>query len=351
MPTSTSTFDPSLDDSNGDNKIHFGKLASTIAAGENPFETSGSVYVSADVFVGLDTPFGSITVFHENIGYALLASFDTAQRPPQPLTDGSTIIIDKEARDEKIQVHMVQIPSADANDPHAYDEAIEVDYQAVGADQPDRIEQYPVAHYSNGIAADLAHYNLIATNGSNTGNQTIIVSNIVGDGEGDAVNAVLIGGLGDDTLEYHGAGHALLIGAEGDNNLRADNPNGAETGAIDIRRHDRCHPTVSVDDQLTGLDSVLARMAASGDYRAGTDRCGRSNLLSAIGQGDFLEGGTGKNDLQGGGTDTFVGGPVENDFTLYKAASGGSGQGTVLTVPGAVNNLTLDRSTLGRTSR
>jgi hypothetical protein len=127
---------------------------------------------------------------------------------------------------ETIRVQQVKLVDA-ANDPldQDYDSAIEVQY-------PDHKVDYLTAHYhkgatsgSWGVTQDYAHYNLIATdpptaNGAPVpvvGDQTITVGDLNGDGEGTPVNAVLIGGDGNDVLQYRGRGHAVLIGGGGNN--------------------------------------------------------------------------------------------------------------------------------------
>src|SRR5262249_33526549 len=105
-----------------------------------------------------------------------------------------------------------------------FDSAIEIDYSS-GTRQ-----HYLVAHYVKDQSApggyratqDFHHFNLIATDGSyGGGRQTILISNIAGDGEGTPLNALLVGG-DDDVLEYHGTGHAIIIGGGSSISLWAD---------------------------------------------------------------------------------------------------------------------------------
>ena len=107
------------------------------------------------------------------------------------------------------------------------------------------------------------HYNLIATVPPpqsdplstllGTGKQTISVGDIYGDAGGAPVNAVLVGGGDDDTLEYDGHGKAVLIGGGGNNSLRAFN--NAAQSCLCIRQYDRSVSLRRQHDQLLDAES------------------------------------------------------------------------------------------------
>jgi hypothetical protein len=204
----------------------------------NPFAVihgTGKVWLGASIIAGFHTFLGDVTLFSITLAYDELLNFDSNVQnniyQPNP-TEPNVIRIHKSNTDETIRVHQVSLPDA-GGDPidQAYDSAIEVVY-------PDHKEDYLTAHYvkqgNNFVATnDLGHYNLVATDGNyGGGKQTIIVDPLIGDGEGTPVNAVLIGGSDDDTLEYHAAGHAVIVGGAGNNTLRSDATKGMGTGSV-----------------------------------------------------------------------------------------------------------------------
>ena len=164
------------------------------------------------------------------------------------------------------------------------------------------------------------HYHLIATvpppsNLVNDllgiGKQTIGVGDIYGDASGAPVNAVLIGGGDDDTLEYDGHGQAVLIGGAGNNSLRAFNNsaqavyvfgNTIDPSVFDVNKINFAVPGAIQDQIQSSVQSP------SSDHT--------SDVLAGAGSSVFLGGGPWDDFLEGPGTATFVGGAGKNEFQV-----------------------------------
>jgi len=239
--------DPSLND--GQQRVRLSALDQAINQGQIPFAASGSIYVTADIAVVIPTFWGNIVLAHVNLGHLTIVDFG-ADGHPAPEDDGNTIYVQKTDAARKVYVRMATLSTPTADDPKAFTKAILVEY-------PDVKEYYPVAKYThdeNGVLLPPEHirdYNLIATKQAyhtvfvnlvahyvpydETGDQTIIVEDLTWDGQLTPVNAVLIGGTGNDTLEYQGAGKAILIGAGGDDILQSTNPNAASVAEFGDR--------------------------------------------------------------------------------------------------------------------
>jgi hypothetical protein len=271
----------------------------------------------------------------------------------------------------------------DLSDPKAYIEAIVVSYS-------DHTETYPVAYYHhvNGalvgmnleqryvdasfpglpdvkvgvfktISGDATddlftpiHYNLIATLPPppdplnellGIGKQTIDIGDIYGDATGAPVNAVLIGGGDDDTLEYDGHGKAVLIGGGGNNSLRAFNNaaqgvyvfgNTIDPSVFDASTIDFPMPS-QIQDQI---QSSVQSPNSPPDHT--------SDVLAGAGSRVFLGGGPWDNFFEGPGTATFIGGAGQNEFRIEAKLTDPSipfVPGSLVDNPSATNTVILDR--------
>lgn len=272
----------------------------------------------------------------------------------------------------------------DQSDPKAYLEAIVVSYA-------DHTETYPVAYYHhvNGallgmnleqryvdanfpglptvkvgvfktVSGDATddlftpiHYNLISTQPPppdplneilGIGKQTISIGDIYGDATGAPVNAVLIGGGDDDTLEYDGHGKAVLIGGGGNNSLRAFNNaaqgvyvfgNTIDPSAFDASTINFPMPS-EIHDQI---QSSVQSPASPPDHT--------SDVLAGAGSSVFLGGGPWDNFFEGPGTATFVGGAGQNEFRMEAKLTDPSVPfvpGSLIDNPSATNTVILDRN-------
>ncbi len=273
----------------------------------------------------------------------------------------------------------------DTSDPKAYIEAIVVTY-------PDHTEAYPVAYYHHvngqlvglnleqrwvdekiptptgfqeftagifktvdGDSADpgfdLVHYNLITavppppdpiTGVVGLGKQTISIGDIYGDASGAPVNAVLIGGADDDTLEYDGHGKAVLIGGDGNNSLRAFN-----NAAQGVYVFGNTVNTSFDTNKLNFLPSDIQSQIESYVQAPSGSPPHTSDVVAGAGSDVYLDGGPWDNFLDGPATATFIGGGGKDEFRVEARLTDQSipfVPGTLIDDPTADNTVIIDRN-------
>jgi hypothetical protein len=362
-------LDPSLDgifsdgsfvdnDPENAHRVRAGGLSQSLEDGAIPFTASGNI--SVDASLSVEDPFFGATLFSVQLAHIVVFEFTpSAPKIIYPATNGGTIYIKKPNADETIHVYMMRQQLArddfslvsavpdynplDTTDPAPYETFIDVDY---GFGQHER---YAVAQfwYENGqlYHRTIHAFNMVATEQAYTStysdptgpipgvvytldaedhNQKIVVDNLQGDDLGAPVNAILIGGSGDDDLEYHGTGSALLIGADGSNTLIAD----AARGKVTIYGN-TIDPATPLDPNTLGF-TLPPKDTFPGDAEPSyQDRItavtrdvaphGLSllhNLLVANGTESFLEGGPQSNVFDGSPTSTYRGGSGNNLFLV-----------------------------------
>ncbi len=346
-------LDPNLNDAQ--QRVRLSALEQQIEHGDNPFSAGGSLYITADLSVIIPTFWGDITLAHVNLGHLNIVDFGGTENGP-PTSDGHTIYVHKSATNEKIYVRMTQFSAPDPEDPKAYTKAILVEY-------PDHKEVFPVAHYFHDpvlgdLIAHIADYDLIATDRAyhfdnsfppqlvqdeEVGDQTIIVDDLTWEGQDFPVNAVLIGGSGNDALEYQGAGRAILIGAGGDDILQSTNPNAASVTAFG----DRIDVGQTGYIDYSGLPPEVVGLINAQVSQAGEPLMHgpHGDFLSAADAHDILIGGIGTNLLEGGSSTTFIGGPTINEYKVaLKYSTDNPEQGHVLTNGGTRNTVLFERT-------
>ncbi|HEY2827515.1 MAG TPA: hypothetical protein VGJ04_07950, partial [Pirellulales bacterium] len=269
----------------------------------------------------------------------------------------------------------------DDNDPKSYIEAIVVTY-------PDHTETYPVAYYNHDAQGKLVghsleqrwieediptptgvnkftvgifkladsnplftpiHYNTIVavppasdpiTGLIGLGKQTISIADIYGDATGAAVNAVLVGGDDDDTLEYDGHGKAVLIGGDGNNSLRAFNK--SATGVYVFGN------TIDPSFDMNKLSFVPSDdQSVVQSYVQSPGSAHTKDVVAGAGSDVYLDGGPWDNFLDGPATATFIGGKGENDFRVEARLTDPSVPfvpGQLIDQAGAANTVIIDRN-------
>jgi hypothetical protein len=325
-------LNPALDDSN--NLVHLNDIIQTIA-GPNPFsvfQASGILYASLDFFYGLDVPFGpSIKLFSYNIANSVIYDFTSDQNPPsvpQGSSDDNNVVY----------VHMSDISSnvvvesgTRTHTDGRVDYGILVDYGGV-------YQFYSIAtldSHGNQIPETYDRpYNLIATDMPKDssgnyraahGNHNIDIDASVKDylhyANETGIDAILIGGDGDDQFTYDGGGTAMLVGGGGNNTLSgARIEYGGGTGS-------------DWQDNWSGYSSTAVPMDIAAELNSQEDSTlGGQDYLTGTPQADLLIGGAGTNFFVGlGGSDTIVGGPnadtLEVDNALQASAGTVSFQG------------------------
>ncbi len=350
--------DPNLND--GQQRVRLSALDQAISEGQIPFAASGSIYVTADIAVVIPTFWGNIVLAHVNLGHLTIVDFG-ADGHPAPEDDGNTIFVQKTDAARKVYVRMATLSTPTADDPRAFTKAILVEY-------PDLKEYYPVAKYThdaNGVLLPPEHirdYNLIATKQAyhvvidadlqahyvpydETGDQTIIVEDLTWDGQLAPVDAVLIGGAGNDTLEYQGAGKAVLIGAGGDDILQSTNPNAAsvaefgdriaanQTGYYASGWPTEVQNRIDAQIEADGQPPIVHVAGAPGDF------------MSGAGPHVVLAGGSGANLLEGGTSTTFLGGSGINEYKVsLKLSANNPTEGHILVGQSAHNTVIFERT-------
>jgi hypothetical protein len=343
-------LDPTLDDAQM--HVRLASLTDVLGEGSDPFTASGSIYIAADLQVIIPTFFADIVLADIKLAHITLIDFDSNHDTPG-YTTNDTIFIEKESENENISVKMQQLDPSIFNtdtakltvsgpaDPKAYVQAIVVSY-------PDHKVSYPIGyfHHVNGtlVGEDLEasfssgifqfktitngtadngwtpiHYNLVATRpaldtfGLESGNQTISVGDIVGDAHGTPVNAVLIGGSGNDILEYQGRGKAVLIGAGGDDKLRAFNQQVQLVDEFGDFIDTNAFNTNTINFPMPA--DTRSQIVAHAGVPIGPPPH-TSNVLAAAGADVFLGGGRWDNFFEGGSIATYVGGAGKNEFKI-----------------------------------
>ena len=380
-------LDPTLDDAQ--QRVRLGALADELGDGSDPFTASGSIFVAADLQIVIPAIFGDIVLADVQLAHITLVDFDSNDDSPQ-YTTNSTIFIDKDSDSENIDVKMEQEDPSSFDtsfsqfnvtgtvDPKAFVEAIVVSY-------PDHKVSYPIGYFQhvngNLVGEDLEvqttgglftefqpitggtpddgwtpiHYNLVATTPAldlfndpepETGSQTISVGDLVGDADGTPVNAVLIGGSGNDILEYQGHGKAVLIGGGGDDKLRAFNQQAQQVDEFG----DDIDPSVFNVNTITfpmpdeTRQRILAHVVTPSGPPAQT-----SNVLAGAGANVFLEGGGWDNFFEGGSVATYVGGAGQNEFKIEAKLADPNEPvvpGDIIADPTADNTVIVDRTGL-----
>jgi RTX calcium-binding nonapeptide repeat (4 copies) len=344
------TIAPSKDDKppdpDGVTRAHLDKL---LDSSTGPlFAASGEVDATLDLSYGFTFPvLGTVTLFSYNIANAVIYRFaigaDSSDQDSAPFTH--TILINETDGDQTIHVHQktkvnYTYEGFPDNDPRNYttEYYIVVDY---GTSQ----DAYYIGTktYDTGrhgwVWQPGARYDFVATapfpDGKEpTGDHTIIVdANAVGGYEGGVnpatgelvqphpLDAILIGGIGNDDLEYHANGQAMLVGGGGSNTLiggRTEYGNYPDlylvnsTGVLNLYPEflppfDTGPFTATAPDPLAGVKRSLALLIGKGPKGTGF------NTLVGTPRNDLLVGGPAGNNIDGqGGSDREYGG-VGND--------------------------------------
>ncbi len=350
--------DPNLND--GQQRVRLSALDQAISEGQIPFAASGSIYVTADIAVVIPTFWGNIVLAHVNLGHLTIVDFG-ADGHPAPEDDGNTIFVQKTDAARKVYVRMATLSTPTADDPRAFTKAILVEY-------PDLKEYYPVAKYThdaNGVLLPPEHirdYNLIATKQAyhvvidvnlqahyvpydETGDQTIIVEDLTWDGQLAPVDAVLIGGAGNDTLEYQGAGKAVLIGAGGDDILQSTNPNAASVAEFGDRIAANQTAYYATGWPTEVQNRIDAQIETDGEAPLVHAPGAPGDFMSGAGSHVVLAGGSGANLLEGGTSTTFLGGSGTNEYKVsLKLSANNPTEGHILVGQSAHNTVIFERT-------
>ena len=287
------------------------------------FNLSGDIALNFQINVGVELGFVTLNAFSINIGPITLFSFGTQSASPQVPDTAPTIFINEtnanantsSNKDKGIVVHETTLPDFNPFQPDVTIEAIEVDY-------PDGTKDiYPTGAIDTTTNQPLKdnpwpQYTQIVTetNGSTSspemdptaitqGQSIVIDSNVVSYNASDQpepVNAVLIGGEGDDDLEYYASGSAILIGNGGNNTLI-----GGSKGTVyafgDLMGLGVRNPLLSPPAWYTMLPTWLQNEISLSEFGNPSD-VGTNQVLGGSGNGDFLEGGACHNSFQESGS-------------------------------------------------
>jgi hypothetical protein len=349
--------DPNLNSAG--ERVRLSALDQAIEQGQIPFAASGSIFVTADIAVVIPTFWGNIVLAHVNLGHLTIVDFG-ADGSPTPADDGNTIFVQKTDANEKIFVRMTTLSTPTADDPKAFTKAILVEY-------PDHKDIFPAAKYThdeNGVLRPPEHirdYNLIATKQAyhfvsvggvphyvpydETGDQTIVVEDLTWDGQIVPVNSVLIGGTGNDTLEYQGAGKAILIGAGGDDILQSTNLNAASVAAFADRIAANQTGYYETGWPAEVQNRIDAQIEANGQPPIVHVQGGHGDFMSGAGPHVVLAGGSGKNLLDAGTSAIFLGGSGPNQYKVsLKLSTGSLLQGHIIVGQSAHNAVIFERT-------
>jgi Ca2+-binding RTX toxin-like protein len=344
----------SLAGADGDGRVHLDQLVNQIAT--DPlclFDGDVSIYASLDLSYGFDTPLGSVTLFSLNLVHATLYDSALGCNPPPselPVTRG-TIFLHMTGDTEVIKVHnFISVQSNDGNGTfyHA-SRGIEVDYI-----NPLKREFYYLADTTdeNPSGTDITTprpgtaITLIATDAVALGNHTIDITGdtyvyrgfythpadltginegggLDGDGNGGHVNAVLVGGDGNNAFTYMAGGAAILVGGGGDNYLSGGQLEFG--GRIPFGRATPFPIPIpdTVQNELNGQTVIpgFTPQASGNDTLIGTP--GADTLVGGDGTNRF-DGLSGSDQEYGGsGNDTFS---VGNDYQGSPTIYGGAGK-------------------------
>jgi hypothetical protein len=317
----------------------------------NLFTLSGEIDLGFSINVGLELGFIHVTVFSVNIGPFVIVSFEPPS--PQPQSTAPTIYINETNTNETI--HVKQITYPDPANPSLTISAIEVDY-------PEYDEVYPTGEFGpNGFVNPHGspQYSQFVTRSVPTPIVTPLetlyeqepivdpqsidiepgVTSYNAAGQPTPVNALLIGGAGDDDLEYDGSGQAVLIGAGGNNTLA-----GGGNAVSVIEFGNTIDPTVdsplspfsgsNVPAWLAALPSVLGQIAP---YLGTPTDTTTDDTFSGDGGADFFEGGAGTNNFQESGNNfTLVAQGQVANVVEYTTPTEGDSPGAETSSPGII---------------
>ncbi len=314
----------------------------------NVFNLGGEIDLGFTINVGLELGFIHVTLFTVNIGPFVIVSFEPPS--PQPLSTPPTIYINETNTSEDIHVEQLTFP--DPNIPGQTDSAIEVVYPtyneiymtgASNANGPISPNPYPTYKQIVTRVVDTPIVTPLLTLYEPepiVQPQSITIAPDVtsydAQGQPMPINAVLIGGAGDDDLEYDASGQAVLIGAGGNNTLGA----GGKAGSV-IEYGDTIDPDVA--SPLSGSDVPAwinslptdVRQELAQELSVATDTT-TNDTFAGTGGADFFEGGAGSNNFQESGNNfTLMAlGQVANVFEYTTPT--GSNSGSESSTPGQI---------------
>ena len=308
------------------------------------FKLGGSIDLEFSINVGIELGFVNVNVFSINIGPFVLVSFDLSSGNTTPST-APTIFLNENNTAEKISVHQTTYP--DPSTANQTDEAIEVDYpnqppvlyptgainttthQPISPDPWPTYTQIVTITNGNPFAPEMQPSVLSRTAGQSIDIASDVTSYNHDTGAAQPINAVLIGGEGDDDLEYDASGNAMLIG-NGGNNTLIGGGSGTVYAYADTIDPEQPDPLLSNPAWFSQLPAWLQDDIVSTEGEVGVpDDFNSSQTLAGAGNGDFLEGGAGENQFEENGDNFAVvtEGNVSNSVQVASAStSSGSGQ-------------------------
>lgn len=323
----TGTLGADLKDPNNDGKVYLDELEYTLNLGpECVFDLSGSldVFLAAYIKVGIDTPFGFVTLFKDRfqLADATLLDWRAVTCPPKAPDlahiDGDTLYLHMGA-----DAHLVSNETTDGDEVFL----IGMGYDENGVALTDTITVSAYHASETFSRADLAGVSYIRFDGGE-GNDTVIatpditlaiigrggngndqliggigVNTLYGDAGSDLLsgrlaNDVLDGGADDDFL-YGFGGNDSLVGGTGNDALYGEDDSG---DLVAFSRDNAAFKAGEVGhDTISGKDGDDLISAGSGDDRVdGGD--GDDNIQAGAGK-DTAEGGAGNDQIMGGDDD------------------------------------------------
>ena len=336
-------LDPTLDDAQ--QRVRLGSLADELGDGSDPFTASGSIFVAADLQIVIPGILWRHCAGRRPARTYYLGRFRQQRRSPQYNTN-NTILIDKDSDSENISVkmeargsrelrhrlavhrlgggrseglcrgHRRVVPRSQGVVPgrvlpaHQWQlvgEALEVQTSDPLFTTFSRLQRHPRPGWTPitttwWLTTQPSIYS--TTRSLKPETKTISVGYIVGDAHGTPVNAVLIGGSGNEFWKQ-GHGKAVLIGGGGDDKLRAFNQQAQQVDEFG----DDIDPSVFNVNTINFAmpDDTRQRILAHVVTPSGTP-AQTSNVLAGAFANVFLEGGSWDNFFEGGSVATFVGG-------------------------------------------
>jgi Ca2+-binding RTX toxin-like protein len=319
------TLGADLNDPNPDGRVYVDEFAYNLLRGPQCiFDLQGSldVFLEAFIKVGLDTPFGFVTLFKERfkLAEATIVDWSLVVCPPlEPdLADLSAGTLTLNMGDRADLV----VPGETSDG----DEVFLVDYVASGTDRDGntvtdkiRVSAYNFEEYfAEGSVTKIVF-------DAGIGNDTVLIAPEItaaveghgGDGNdnlvggsganklwGDAGSDVLAGRAGNDTLDggtgddfvYGYGGSDSLVGGDGDDQLHGDDDVG------DLVEFNAANPDYNAgtpgNDTISGGDGDDLIIAGSGHDRVDAE-AGDDAVSAGVGN-DTVEGGQGNDQIQGG---------------------------------------------------
>ena len=349
----TLSLQPNLADVNDPTKTRVGVLLSGKRV-DRLFAISGDVTLSLKAEGGIF--FGPVhaVVFSVELASVKLIEFSTAIYPDSttgttPAAPANTIYIDEKDGDQKIRVYTTQtVKNYIRRDAENNESRTVTSYQTI-VDYGDRMDTFDLGTISDDNIRGTSSYfigdnppphffNLIATKpkpggGEYSGNHTITINPgtiggvVLNNGlpvpdpfrsntpQFEPLNAVLIGGSGDDTLIYHGTGKAILVGNGGSNVLVG--------GVLEYGNYANFDPTghivpgVNFPNGIFGAKLPLLPFSLPSQVLSQLSDSAKINdaeVTTYVSQGLPVSG-VGTNDLVGtAGDDVLIGGPRGNVF-------------------------------------